>query len=189
MHLPRSLKPLRSSEVGVLEAAVSEDDPSNVILGTEAGCVVMTDLNSELSLAASAHCDPVTTVVALHAGAVTAMALSPYDDNILATAGEDLRLVLAAVTSPHTPALALQLERPVSSLSWSPTRPSLLAAATNRFVLLFDTIQVTKSTELNWRTFKTVAVLGDLGPCDEDSAHREKHQFTNHRMCFPKQGM
>ena len=34
-----------------------------------------------------------------------------------------------------------------------------------------------------------VAVLGDLGPCDEDSAHREKHQFTNHRMCFPKQGM
>ena len=173
MHLPRSLKPLRSSEVGVLEAAVSEDDPSNVILGTEAGCVVMTDLNSELSLAASAHCDPVTTVVALHAGAVTAMALSPYDDNILATAGEDLRLVLAAVTSPHTPALALQLERPVSSLSWSPTRPSLLAAATNRFVLLFDTIQVvTKSTELNWRTFiKMIAVLGDLGPCDEDSAH------------------
>ena len=33
-----------------------------------------------------------------------------------------------------------------------------------------------------------VTILGNLGPCDEDSAHREKHQFTNHRMCFPKQG-
>ena len=50
------------------------------------------------------------------------MELSPYDDNILATAGEDLKLHLVAVMSPHTPALSYQLDSPVSSLSWSPTR-------------------------------------------------------------------
>ena len=130
-----------------MDAEVSEDDPSNVILSTEAGCVIMTDLNSELTVASPqspevSFYDPVMTVASLHTGAVTSMALSPYDDNILATAGEDLRLVLVAVTSPHSPASTYQLERPVSALSWSPTRPSLLAAASNRFVFLFDTIQV-----------------------------------------------
>ena len=146
-HLPRALKPLRSGEVGIVNAEVSEDDPSNVILSTEACCVVMTDLNSELTLASPqspevSFYDPVMTVASLHTGAVTSMALSPYDDNILATAGEDLRLVLVAVTSPHSPASTYQLERPVSAMSWSPTRPSLLAAASNRFIFLFDTIQV-----------------------------------------------
>ena len=86
--------------------------------------------------------DPVTMMVPLHTGAITALALSPYDDNILATAGEDLRLVLVSVTSPDTPASSVQLDRPVTSVSWSPTRPSVIAAATNRFVLLFDTIQL-----------------------------------------------
>ena len=145
-HLPRSLKPLRSGEVGLVDGAISEDDPSNVIVSTEAGCVVMTDLNSELSLPVletdKTFYDPVMSVYPLHTGTISAMALSPYDDNILATAGEDLRLLLVAVTSPQTAALSYLLERPVSSLAWSPTRPSILAAATNRFVLLFDTIQV-----------------------------------------------
>ena len=148
VHLPRSLKPLRNGEVGIIEATVSEDDPSNVILSTEAGCVVFTDLNSEKpDLGHGEHgevtvYDPVTVMVPLHTGAITAMALSTYDDNILATAGEDLRLVLVAVTSPDSPASTYQLDRPVSSLSWSPTRPSLIAAATNRFVLILDTIQL-----------------------------------------------
>ena len=76
---------------------MSDDDPSNVILSTEAGCVVMTDLNSELTLAPTSadsevtYYDPVMAVYQLHHGAITAMALSTYDDNILATAGEDLR--------------------------------------------------------------------------------------------------
>ena len=52
------------------------------------------------------------------------MELSLYDDNILATAGEDLKLNLIAVMSPHTPALSYQLDSAVSSLSWSPTRYS-----------------------------------------------------------------
>ena len=145
-HLPRSLKPLRSGEVGLVDGAVSEDDPSNVIVSTEAGCVVMTDLNSELSLSVlgtdKTFYDPVMAVYPLHTGTISAMALSPYDDNILATAGEDLRLLLVAVTSPQSPALSFLLDRPVSSLAWSPTRPTILAAATDRAVLLFDTIQV-----------------------------------------------
>ena len=66
--------------------------------------------------------DPVVSVFPLHKGAITAMELSPYDDNILATAGEDLRLNLIAVMSPHTPALSYQLDSAVSSLSWSPSR-------------------------------------------------------------------
>ena len=56
-HLPRSLRPLRSSEVGVIKAEVSEDDPSNVILATEAGCIAMTDLNSEMTLVSVATND------------------------------------------------------------------------------------------------------------------------------------
>ena len=156
-HLPRSLKPLRSGEVGLVHGAVSEDDPNKVIVSTEAGCVIMTDLNSELSLHSmetnKTLYDPVVSVYQLHTGTISAMALSPYDDNILATAGEDLRLLLVAVTSPQTAALSYQLDSPVSSLSWSPTRPSVLAAATNRFVLLFDTIQVMK---LFRKIFQTV---------------------------------
>ena len=45
MHLPKTLKPLRSSDVGLRHAAVSEDDPNNLILSTEAGVIIMTDLN------------------------------------------------------------------------------------------------------------------------------------------------
>ena len=145
-HLPRSLKPLRSGEVGLVDGAVSEDDPSNVIVSTEAGCIIMTDLNSELSLSVletdKTFYDPVMSVYPLHTGTISSMALSPYDDNILATAGEDLRLLVVAVTSPHTPAISFLLDRPVFCLAWSPTRPSILAAATDRAVLLFDTIQV-----------------------------------------------
>ena len=153
-HLPRTLKPLRSGEVGLVAGAVSEDDPSNVIVSTEAGCVIMTDLNSELPLSLletdKTYYDPVMSVHPLHTGTISAMALSPYDDNILATAGEDLRLVVVAVTSPHSPAISFLLDRPVSSLAWSPTRPSILAAATDRAVLLFDTIQVEIREELKY---------------------------------------
>ena len=45
------------NEVGLIGAEVSEDDPSNVILATEAGCIVMTDLNSELTLVSVATSD------------------------------------------------------------------------------------------------------------------------------------
>ena len=47
IHLPRTLKALRKGEVGIIDAVVSEDDPSNVIMSTEAGCLVFTDLNSD----------------------------------------------------------------------------------------------------------------------------------------------
>ena len=69
--------------------------------------------------------DPVVSVYPIHKGAITTIELSPYDDNILATAGEDLKLNLIAVMSPQTPALSYQLDSAVSSLSWSPTRYSL----------------------------------------------------------------
>ena len=50
MHLPKTLKPLRSSDVGLRQAAVSEDDPNNLILSTEAGVIIMTDLNQEIQV-------------------------------------------------------------------------------------------------------------------------------------------
>jgi WD40 repeat protein len=115
-----------------------------VILATEAGVIVMTDLGSELQVpqdSSEVFFDPVVSVHALHQGAITALALSAYDDNILATAGQDLKLHLVAVMSPHSPALSYQLASPASSLAWSPSRPCLLAAATDRAVLLFDVVQ------------------------------------------------
>ena len=48
LHLPKTLKPLRSSDVGLREAAVSEDDQDNLILSTEAGVIIMTDLSQEI---------------------------------------------------------------------------------------------------------------------------------------------
>merc|ERR1719206_275992 len=139
------MKPLRSSDVGLRQATLSEDDPNNLIVSTEAGVVIMTDLTQEIQVPLDieeTYYDPVVSVFPLHKGAITAMELSPYDDNILATAGEDLRLNLIAVMSPHTPALTYQLDSAVSSLSWSPSRPCLLAAATNRYVLLYDCVQL-----------------------------------------------
>ena len=50
MHLPKSLKPLRSSDVGLRQAAVSEDDPNNLILSTEAGVIIMTDLSQDIQV-------------------------------------------------------------------------------------------------------------------------------------------
>ena len=41
----------------MIKAEVSEDDPSNVILATEAGCIAMTDLNSEMTLVSVATND------------------------------------------------------------------------------------------------------------------------------------
>ena len=142
MHLPKTLKPLRSSDVGLRQATVSEDDPNNLILSTEAGVIIMTDLSQEIQVPLDmdevsdknysfwqpcilqTYFDPVVSVYPIHKGAITTMELSLYDDNILATAGEDLKLNLIAVMSPHTPALSYQLDSAVSSLSWSPTRYS-----------------------------------------------------------------
>jgi hypothetical protein len=50
MHMPKTLNPLRSSDVGVRQAAVSEDDPNNLILSTEAGVIIMTDLSQEIQV-------------------------------------------------------------------------------------------------------------------------------------------
>ena len=113
--LPRALKPLRSGEVGLVGGVASEADPDSCILATEAGCVVLADLTSQLAAAApapEAALDPVAAVFQLHTAAITALALSPYDDNILATAGADLRLLLSAVTAPHSPAMAFQVNFP-----------------------------------------------------------------------------
>ena len=50
MHLPKTLKPLRSSDVGLRHAAVSEDDPNNLILSTEAIVIIMTDLTHDIQV-------------------------------------------------------------------------------------------------------------------------------------------
>ena len=50
LHLPKTLKPLRSSDVGLRQATLSEDDPNNLILSTEAGVVIMTDLSQEIQV-------------------------------------------------------------------------------------------------------------------------------------------
>ena len=41
---------MRSSDVGLRQAAVSEDDPNNLILSTEAGVIIMTDLSQEIQV-------------------------------------------------------------------------------------------------------------------------------------------
>ena len=50
VHLPKTMKPLRSSDVGLRQATLSEDDPNNLILSTEAGVVIMTDLTQEIQV-------------------------------------------------------------------------------------------------------------------------------------------
>ena len=44
------MKPLRSSDVGLRQATLSEDDPNNLIVSTEAGVVIMTDLTQEIQV-------------------------------------------------------------------------------------------------------------------------------------------
>ena len=44
------MKPLRSSDVGLRQATLSEDDPNNLIISTEAGMVIMTDLTQEIQV-------------------------------------------------------------------------------------------------------------------------------------------
>ena len=50
LHLPKTMKPLRSSDVGLRQATLSEDDPNNLIVSTEAGVVIMTDLTQEIQV-------------------------------------------------------------------------------------------------------------------------------------------
>jgi len=141
-HLPRVLKVRARSktEVGITCLALNSEDPNIAIAGTEAGSLFQCDLSSAVPLSGTAADgaldgaewrDPVTvTFTALHRGRVLDVACSPYHRDIFLSLGSDMEIKIFSLLSPQAPISIIHLSNGGASAAiWSPSRPTLLAAA------------------------------------------------------------
>ncbi|RUS81407.1 hypothetical protein EGW08_010845 [Elysia chlorotica] len=146
--LPRTMKVrgIRGDkEVGVTSLSFSHEDSDLFVLGSESGCIFKCNLHAKGSPAGS-HlissvplCSPVSFTFNPHHGPVHSVDCSRFHRNAFLTAGMDQSIRIYNMLQAQ-PALTIEPgEGYLFSAQWSPVRPAVLAAVTEKGnLLLYD---------------------------------------------------
>ena len=144
-HIAKSLRGIKtksSLEMGITALSLNYEDQSVVVIGTEAGALFQGSLVSEALVEGSTNnYDPVVSTFAGHLGGqVVDVKFSPFHRNVFLSVGSDQEIRVYSLLHPHNAIRTIFVEDGgVSSLSWSPQRPTVFAATgRNNLLTFFD---------------------------------------------------